>query len=105
METKEIEMDGSLEFEGREFSYKFRHVDSDYGDCIYTDFYEGYETQFTRKYFIFGEKTYFKQPKLVFNLPFQITNVGYTKVMVRDKISHKVALLNRQGEIERGEII
>lgn len=92
----------SLVIDGIEFLYTF---ESDANDVIYTKFYLGTETVTKRKCGIFGKKYEVVRPKAVFVVPFAITDSSFTKDEVRAYILKQISLMNRQAEIDRGEII
>lgn len=93
---------------GRTLQYKtFWYSMGEYGDCPVTNFYEGIESQIKRTGFlgIFGPKITEEVPKKVFAIDRDSENANLTKSWWKKAIEHKLELLNREGEIERGELI
>lgn len=78
---------------------------SEYGTYNYTVFYEGEETKTRNKYGFFGPLIVYTEPKKVFEIGIDVTDPSYTKDDVRIRVLRQIELLNRQEEIDRGEII
>jgi hypothetical protein len=95
----------TLTINNRAFQYEIFEEVSEYGDYQYTEFYDGTITVTSKKYWLFGEKITKTIAKHVFTIYRDIEDKCYTKKQVRGWIEHQVELLDREEEIERGEII
>jgi len=77
------------------------------------DMFTNYETIFyvykgvekRKKFWLFGPEYDYEIYEEVFTLGFNIESKNYSKKEVRDKIYEQVKLLERQEEIEKGELI
>jgi hypothetical protein len=90
---------------GREFQYEIVWYDGEYGDYAETIFYQGTETETKRKYLFFGPIITVEVPIKVFKFDGNIKSNHYTKKELRERLEKKVKLLDRQAEIDRGELI
>lgn len=90
---------------GREFQYEILWYDGEYGDYAETIFYQGTTTETKRKYLFFGPKITVEVPIQVFKFDGNIKSNRYTKKELKEKLEKKVKLLDRQAEIDRGELI
>lgn len=95
----------SININGREFQYEVEEDAGEYGSSYETKFYEGLEQYFTRKYIFWGEKTYKTRPKFAFNVYFNIEDNFITKQELRKKLERALELLQREKEIELGNLI
>ena len=89
----------------REFQYEICYHASEYGECEWTNFYEGSEFRSYKKYLFFGPNVVKSIPNKVFHLNLSIEDESYTKSEIRRMLENKIELLNRREEIEKGEII
>lgn len=94
-----------LNIDGRTFQYKVSYFTSEYSDYHITEFFEGSCTIKRKKYWLFGNEIEKKIPNFSFNLYVNIEDARYTKKEIRKMLDKKIELLDRKGEIERGEII
>ncbi len=99
MSLKKIELDGV------QMEYEVFYDCSEHSDFYWTEFYIGKKLVTKRKYGIFGKKITNEVPFKVFELGLNIEDPSYTKKEIRHKIRHKLELLSRRKQIERGEII
>lgn len=74
-------------------------------DDGFTMFYMGVTTKTYRKYLLFGKRLTVDVPNYVFTIWRNIEDNAYTKKQVRGWIEHQLAFIDRQEEINRGEII
>ena len=93
-----------LNVNGRTFQYEIFSDVSEYGEIVFTEFYEGKETK-TRRKFLFGPEITEEVPHKVFTIDFDIEDTGYTKNDVRTILERNIELLDREDQIQRGEII
>jgi hypothetical protein len=70
-----------------------------------TEFYEGTYTNTYKKWGLFGETITEEIPKLVFTIEEAITNPKKSKEWWQKELTKEIELLDRKGEIERGEFI
>jgi hypothetical protein len=86
-------------YKGEEFQYQ-TYISTDN-----TDFYQGIEI--VPKYNIFGFKfgKLIERPKLLFTIDCNIEHPRYSKEFIRRLIRSKVKVLNRDREIQNGDII
>jgi hypothetical protein len=70
-----------------------------------TEFYEGTYTNTYKKWNFFGETITEEIPKLVFTIEEAITNPKKSKEWWQKELTKEIELLDRKGEIERGEFI
>jgi len=98
-----------IEYKGEIFQYKVLHDTSEWGDSVWTEFYQGTYTKETRRFFFFGPKIQVTEPILKFYVNIDIESPSYTKEMVRKKIESEyfktIGKEAREEEIKRGEII
>lgn len=90
---------------GQEFQFEINEEYGEYGTYHETNFYQGTETKTYRKYWLFGPKITVVRPKLAFTFSGSIKSNSFTKKSLREQLEKHVELLNRQAEIDRGEII
>lgn len=90
---------------GREFQYQNFWYESEFGDYAKTTFYQGTKTETYRKYWLFGPMITVEVPIEVFVFDDDIESNRFTKEELRQKLEKKVKLLDRQAEIDRGELI
>lgn len=90
---------------GRRFEYEVFCDASEYGECYWTEFYEGTIRFYKKKYRIFGPMIECEVPNFIFEVPFDIEDVNITKSELREKLVRAVKILDRAKEIERGELI
>ncbi len=95
----------SITVNGRTFQYQIYADPDQWGDNISTCFYDGTETIKHKKYWLWGEIISKEEPKIVFELPFNIEDDHLTKGQVRERLERAVELLTRREQIQRGEII
>lgn len=95
----------TLNFNGRELQYELILQEGDVHDWYSSRFYEGTITTTRKKYLLFGEIITETNPKPIFELMVNIESPHKTKAEIRALISRQLELLDRSGEIERGEII
>jgi hypothetical protein len=95
----------TLTINNRELKYRIFWHSSKYGECEWTEFYEGTTTKTYKRFCLFGKETTVVKPKYVFTIYRDIEDKSYTKKQVRDWIQYELDLLNREDEIMRGEII
>jgi hypothetical protein len=95
----------TITISGRDFDYKVVYYDGEYGDYAETIFYQGSETETHRKFWLFGPIITVEVPIEVFKFDGNIESNHYTKKELRKKLEKKVKLLDRQAEIDRGELI
>lgn len=94
-----------VNIDGRVLHYKCLSNIGEYGESHWTEFYEGTEKKYHRKYFFFGEKIETEKPKLIFTIYEDCNCVKRTKGWWRERIIHHLELLNRSEELKRGELI
>jgi hypothetical protein len=94
-----------LNVNGRTFQYEIFSDVSEYGETVFTEFYEGKETKTRRKYFLFGPEITKEVPHKVFTIYFDIEDTDRTKDEVRTVLERHIELLDREAQIQRGEII
>lgn len=70
-----------------------------------TEFYEGTETHTYKKWGLFGDTITEELPKHVFTIEEAITNPKKSKEWWQKELTKEIELLDRKGEIERGEFI
>ncbi len=96
----------TLNVNGRELQYKIFSDFSEYhGTYYWTKFYEGVTTKTSKKFLFFGETITTVEPNHVFTIHRNIESIHYTKKEIRELIEVQLALLDREDEIQRGEII
>jgi len=95
----------TITISGREFQYQIFWYDGEYGDYAQTIFYQGTEIENKRKFWLFGPIITVEVPIEVFKFDGSIESVNFTKDELRKKLEKKVKLLDRQEEIDRGELI
>jgi hypothetical protein len=95
----------TLTINNRTFQYEIFEDSTEWGTYQYTEFYDGTITVTRKKYWLFGEKNTKTIPNHVFTIYNDIEDKTYTKKQVRGWIERQVELLDREEEIERGEII
>lgn len=90
---------------GERYEYKLECYDAEYGDGIKTEFYLGTELKriFNWK---FWQPTKFKEvPKLMFTIWLNIESSQYSKSTIKKYIDAEIALIGRDEEIAKGNII
>lgn len=99
-------MNETITVNGRMLEYKI-FADCDGGGAVWewTEFYEGTVVEKHKKYWLFGKVIEKVVPKIVFILHFNIKDLHYTRADIREKIERKLELLNREKEINNGELI
>ena len=95
----------TITISGREFQYQIFWYDGEYGGYAETIFYHGTETETKRKFWLFGPMITVEVPIEVFKFEGNVESVHFTKEELRKKLEKKVKLLDRQKEIDRGELI
>jgi|688.fasta_scaffold755203_3 hypothetical protein len=95
----------TITISGREFQYEIFWYDGEYGDYAETVFYQGTKTETKHKYLLFGPMITVEAPIQVFKFSGSIKSIDYTKKQLREKLEKKVELIDRQAEIDRGELI
>lgn len=95
----------TITISGREFQYNIVWYDGEFGDYAETVFYLGTKTETYRKYLLFGPMVTVEVPIEAFRFDGNIKSNKYTKEELRKKLEKKVELLDRQAEIDRGELI
>ena len=95
----------TLNFNNRELQYELVPHEGEIYDWNSTKFYEGTIITSRKKYLLFGETITEIKPKLIFELMLDIESPYKTKAEIRALIIKQLELLDRKGEIERGEII
>lgn len=91
----------TIKFNDRIFQYE---IENDV-DLYKTFFYEGYIDIKHKKYLLFGKTITKSIPKYIFTLRINIESCKYKKDQIKTMIEEKIKILERQQEIERGEII
>jgi hypothetical protein len=95
-----------ITIKGEEFQYELKFHVNDFGELYeWTEFYQGEEVKFVKKFKFFGKLIEKRIPVLKFKVNFDITSAERTKEEVREILERKVTLLHRQEEIDRGELI
>ena len=90
---------------GRDFEYKVFSGTDEYGRYYETDFYQGVTIETHKKYIFFGPEITKEVPNKVFSFEGNIESNSLTKEELRKILEKKVKLLDRQAEIDRGELI
>lgn len=100
-------MNNQITINGRTFTYEVFDCSSEWGDVYETCFYEGTETIMVRTGFLglFGPKKQVEQPKKVFTINWDANDPSITKSEWKKIIEHKIELLDRKEQLERGELI
>jgi hypothetical protein len=80
---------------------------NEYDDYFWTGFYHPTEkVQIEeRKYVFFGKKTVTEVPKLLFKIYEDSNDQNLSKAWWRKRIENELDLLNREQELENGELI
>jgi len=86
----------TITINGRTFQYKKKQ----FGENVWTNFYEGTELKF--RLFKFKKV---EVPKVAFTIYHDFNNPSLTKEWWRSEIEKQLILLNREEQIERGELI
>lgn len=86
------------------FKYKTFIEYSEWGTHVETVFYHGYETVSRKKWFFFGPEIVEENPKKVFSIYADSSDVNISKRWWREEIRKKIEILDRKYEIERGEL-
>jgi hypothetical protein len=97
----------SIEINGRNLQYDSGYGSDIAGDWEATHFYEGTEKVKRRRWVgFFKWETYeVEEPKLLFTIDANINSTRLSKSWWRKMIKHELSLVDRKGEIERGELI
>ena len=96
---KEIIVDGQ--------TFLYRNINYDDGTYYseWTDFYQGEEQQKVFQLCFWRPSKFKNVPKLVFTVKEDIESISLTADDVLRMIRRKIALMDRQAQIERGEIL
>lgn len=94
----------TIVFNNRTFSYIVLHVLSADSN-VETIFYEGEETYTEREYVFFGKKITKVRPKEVFKIYANANNPEISKEWWNKSIGAKVAISDRQEELNKGILI
>lgn len=94
-----------LKINGRELQYQVILHETSLMSWRTTEFYEGIETISRKKYLFFGKTIIEVKPKKIFEIEFNIENPKWSKDDIKKSIDKELAILEREAEIERGEII
>jgi len=82
----------------------FYEIDKDYSiTYIYSS--KIYDIVYSRKYVIFGPKKEIKNYKLLYKLHIDIENPKYDKDFIKSQLFIAYKWINREKEIDNGEII
>lgn len=95
----------TIDVNGRKLEYEIFYDVCEYGEAYQTVFYEGKISKNRKKWFLFGPEISISKPKELFKLYFNIEDPNLTKSDIRFTLERKIELLNREKEIEEGEII
>lgn len=95
----------TIDVNGRKLEYEIFYDVCEYGEAYQTVFYEGTISKNRKKWFLFGPEISISKPKELFKLYFNIEDPNLTKSDIRFTLERKIELLNREKEIEEGEII
>lgn len=95
----------TIDVNGRKLEYEIFYDVCEYGETYQTVFYEGTISKNRKKWFLFGPEIIISKPKELFKLYFNIEDPNLTKSDIRFTLERKIELLNREKEIEEGEII
>lgn len=90
---------------GKTLQYEIMSDFNEYGANSWTEFYYGVSTRTYKKYIFFGELITEVKPKHVFTIYKNIENKIYTQREIREAILRQLELLDREAQINRGEII
>jgi hypothetical protein len=93
---------------GRVFQYETfsKAVSGEFGETYYwTEFYQGIEEKWVKKYWLFGEKILKRIPILRFKIHQDSNNERLPKSWWRETIEKEVELLDRREQLEKGELI
>lgn len=100
---KEINIEGDI------FQYQVFFDTSEYGDCEWTEFYQGSCVRERKRFFLFGPLVKIEEPIFKFHVEINIESLYYTKEEVRSIImkeyNRTVGKEKRRIEILNGEII
>lgn len=105
MESQSLSNLRYVDIDGRIIHYKCLSHIGEYGEMHWTEFYEGTEKFYKKKYFLFGEKVEYERPKLIFTIYEDCDCPRRTRGWWRERIMHNLELLNRADELKRGELI
>ena len=89
----------------RNLQYEVKVYVTEHGDIVWTEFYEGTVTKTRKKYWLFGKIITTDVPKEIFRLNFDVETADRTKRELSAILHRKLELLERQNEIDRGELI
>lgn len=92
-----------LTIRGKTLQYKV--FVNEYDSYDYTEFYMGTYTVSKRKYIFFGETITEVKHKHVFTIYKNIEDKHYSSIEIRELILRELGLLDREAQINRGEII
>lgn len=93
----------NITIRNRVFQYA---VYSDHHDVDYeTRFYQGTETVKRKKYWLFGPIITKEKPVLIFKVDFDIEIERISKKELRLILEQEVKLIERQEQIDRGELV
>ena len=95
----------TININGKEFFYEVCYHVSEYGEYVWTEFYDGSYTKTYKKYFFFGPTRTKEVYNKVFQLNFNIEDKNKTKSDIRKSLERQIELMNREEEIKRGELI
>jgi len=95
----------SIDVNGRKIQYQVFYDVSEYGETYETVFYEGTRIVSRKKYYLFGEPVSKEEPREIFRLHFNVEDAHRTKSEIRAAIERRLELLDRKGQIRRGELI
>lgn len=90
----------------KEYDFLYSIFDCTPHGIAETTFYENkprYKNR--RKYYIFGPKIEVKYYKKLFILDYDIENPKYNKDDIRKDLDNHISYIERQREIEKGEIV
>jgi hypothetical protein len=98
-------MEHKITISDQEFFYIEDSDCTEFGENLYTQFFQEKEVYKYKKYIIFGPIIEEIYPKVLFTIPYHLTNTKVTKTELRTRLEREVELLKRKDEIEKGELI
>ena len=102
-------MNNTFTIDGKELKYKITRYDSEYGDCVKTEFYETHTIKKRKRWILFGEEREIIIPNTIFTIweDFHSPRLTkeYWKREIRKKLTKYESLKTREDEIQNGEFV
>lgn len=93
-----------ITIKNRTFQYEVFESTSEWGDSVWTEFYDGFKTVKKRKWGLFGSYIEVKEPNRVFTIHEDANNPKKSKKWWWKRISKEIDLLERSQEISSGNL-